>query len=176
MALGAEGSAYHDRYNRIARTLITVQDFDIRTESGEHIQINTKPMAIDLQLLAGFSQGLKLDLSAVKFPGGASEIGVAEIKTRIVSTNSARIEFAGEGKCALRDLPRYLVLYTAQPIPLSHALYNVKMSFSPLASLQIDDPSEAGCWDHSAGSGLVCQLANFRQLIPSIPLAVDDTF
>jgi hypothetical protein len=132
-------AGYHTQYANIQHTNVTLQNFDIRTEEGDVIHVDTAPMTVDLQSLAGFAQGLNLDLTNVDFPGGAQTINVAEIQTNVVSGSNANIQSSDGTTCKLSSLPKTLNLYTAAAIPLGHDLYHVKVSFTALNSIQLNE-------------------------------------
>lgn len=171
---------YHQTYANIRNTLVTLRDFDIRTEDGNVIHVDTNDMNVDLQQLAGFAQGLDLDLTNVSFPGGATEIRVAEIVTHV--KGDGRIQSTDGTSCDLEKLPRTLNLYTAAAIPLGHDVYRVKVGFNALNAIQLDVVTlvtrtccHRGTKEQSSVEK-TCKLVNKRQPITTIPRAVDDNF
>lgn len=128
---------YHETYGKISKTLITIQNYYLRTEEGDVLKIATAPQQVDLQALAAFSQGLRLDLSNAQFPGGATEIHLAEIEVDVVKSAGAQIQSTDGTSCELSYLPAKLNLYTAAPITLMRDAYHVKVGYTALNSIQL---------------------------------------
>jgi hypothetical protein len=132
-------SDYHNRYSQIQHTNVSIKDFEIRTEDGQIIHVATDITPTDFQALAGFAQGLNLDLTQAEFPNGASTIQVAEIQVQVIDPSHANIQSSDGTSCTLSSIPTTLNLYTTQPITLGHDAYHVKVAYSPLNSIQLDE-------------------------------------
>ena len=143
---------YHQVYGAIKNTVITIEDFFLRTNDGKVIKVVTDYMTIDLQDLKDYRRGLLIDTRKANFPRGVSEIDVVEIETKIVDVRPAYTNSADGSQCRLRT-PKYLNLYTqpdvnysvpgVQPAPngimrMAKDEYLVKLFFSPLNAIQID--------------------------------------
>jgi hypothetical protein len=126
---------YHPTYAAIQNTLITIQNFTLRLEDGTTLSVPTSPLAIDLQALSGAGQGIPLNLVNVTLPAGAQ---LAEIVAQIVppATGNAELVSTGGATCALKT-PKTLNLVTAAPYTLSNDSFLIKVSFSPLDSIEI---------------------------------------
>lgn len=195
-------SGYHNKYSSINHTYVQVKNFDIRTEEGQVIHINTNPVLVDLQDLSGFTKGLNLDLTNVDFPGGAQTINVAEIQVTVDTSYQGNITSTDGTTCNLSKVPKTLNLYTANAITLGHDVYHVKVNFTALNAIQLDEitltdkhncfvkaPLKASSHKHTElcrhehdGEGCdgsvkrSCSIVNQRHSIPSIPRAIDDAF
>ncbi len=170
---------YHALYASITATNVTIQDFRLKTNDGQVIEITTAPTVINLQNLTAFGQGLQIDTTNIQLPDGSTTIDLVEIETRIVNPRSAVITTSDED-CDLR-VPQRLVFYTAAPIALGNEQYIVKVPFSPLASIQIDDVTtitrQVGkrCSQQpTSETERFCSLANKRQAISNIVRRVDE--
>lgn len=131
---------YHSVYGNIVATNITIQNYHLRTEDGQVVDVNTDPMTVNLQDLKAFTKGLVLDLAQVNFPGGADQIQVAEIETDVVNSSSqaAGIVSNDNSTCNFARVPKHLNFYTSESIALKHDVYHVKIDFAALNGVQID--------------------------------------
>lgn len=142
---------YHKVYGSIANTVVTIEDFFLRTNDGNVYKVATDYMTVDLQDLSKFGRGLLIDTRKIKnWPRNQTELKVVEIETKIVSNIKGREAYIlwgrggtqyDNGKCMLRS-PKFLNFYT-QPsnpegIPMEKDEYLVKVDFSPLNAIQID--------------------------------------
>lgn len=125
---------YHTVYFGIQSTKVTIQNFQLRGEDGSVVQINTEPMAIDLQALGGPGQGLLVNTVGITLP---ENFQLAEIETEILASEEASVFPVNDASCDLKT-PRKLNLYTADAFPMVNDSYLVKVQFSPLDSIQID--------------------------------------
>ncbi len=191
---------YHQVYGNIINTVVTIEDFWLRTNDGQVIKVMTDYMTIDLQDLVKYGRGLLIDTRKVNFPRGVSEIDVVEIETKVASVRKAYYNSADGTQCTLK-VPKYLNFYTLAPIRMGKAEYLVKIGkvvngvevgFSPLESIQIDvttrKTQKYECCIGWFGFGrscepigrpktttkLTCELANRRQPILRIIRRIDE--
>lgn len=132
---------YHTVYGEIQNTVVTFSTIWLRTNDGKSVKIDAAPMTVDLQDLTKFGRGLLIDTRNVTFPGRASEIDVVEIEM-LVTESQAYYNSVNGTQCTLK-MPKYMNFYTQATTPtgysMGHDEYLVKVEFSPLNAIQIDN-------------------------------------
>ena len=169
---------YHATYASITNTNVTIEDFRLRLNDGTVINVDTAPIAVNLQNLTGLGAGLPLNLTGVTLP--SPEVKVVEIETTVVDRGNAEILLSGRPSCDLA-VPKRLNFYTTAPQPVTADAYLVKVAFSPLASIQLDNVTETTrricngeVTETNTTSTLRCSLANKRQAITTIIRVADE--
>lgn len=194
--LGSQGSVtgpknYHMVYANIEDTIVTLQNFRLRSEDGQVVSIKTAPIEVDLQELQAVGDGLPLNLTGVTLPDNAPTMPVAEVEMDIVGKD-ARIVSKDNSACELAT-PKKLNLYTQAPITvIAGEQYLVKVVFTPLNAIQLDmikkkhhgrdcdrrDHKHYGRHDrHDSDndeSELRCELTNRRHLVNDIIRPIDE--
>lgn len=148
-------STYQNVYQDIINTVVTIDDFILRTDQGRKIKIETELMTVDLQSLSSNSQGLWLPIRGSNLP--RKPFYIVEIEAKISWWRPAYVNFANGGQCRLR-VPESLYFYASQPIAVEKDLYLVKAEFLPMDSIQGEFDPESSTLDH-------CALVNSRRPI-----------
>lgn len=169
---------YHALYNNISSTLVTIQDFNLRTNDGQTIHVKSNPVEIDLQDLNGTGKGFVIDLTQVTFPNNAPTVDVVEVRAQIVDQSHARAVISATGDCPL-SVPKTIDFYTTAPVTVIQGQsYRVGVTYSPLNSIEVTVETTTlkkkcsayhkSCKqkvDSTPSTKQICRLENRRQLI-----------
>jgi hypothetical protein len=187
---------YHQTYSEIQNTVLSIEDFYLRTSDGKVIKVVTGPMNVDFQDLKALKRGLEIDTTKTAFPQNVPAVEVVEVETRVTSKGPAYINFVGGAQCKL-TAPKLLNFFTKAPAQMGKDIYLIKIDFSALNAIQLDsinqgsqEVEECNCIGSIFGGGrscdtrgvgkiryrriLKCELVNRRHAITDIVRKAED--